>query len=372
VDLFVYGTLRSARLVAAVAGADVAGIAATLDGYRVGPLAGDVVPHIKVQAGAVAEGILYADIAPWQQARLDLFEGAFGYTLIDVSVETAHGTHAAMMYLPPDEAKVGNGQWSLEAWETNHLAPMLHAVHEVFSHDPMLDHATLRRMWPMVEKRAWAKHRAAQTPKAATLRYTPKPGDVDMHSFAQPAGGFFRFDRFQVDHIRFDGQRSGDLPREVFNGTDAAMLLPYDPKTDRILLVEQMRLGPAMRGDPNPWSLEPIAGMVDARETPLEAALREAHEEAGLHITTSEFMMSFYPTPGNTTDFFSCFLGVCDLPETKAYHGGLGIENEDLRLHTLGFAQAMALIDTGEITAGPLITMLYWLDRQRDRLRSTA
>jgi len=287
-------------------------------------------------------------------------------------VTTANGRHVAQMYLPPSEAEIGQARWSLDDWENNHLTPMLHAVDEVFSHDPYLDQKTLRRMWPMIEKRAWAKHRASQMKASATLRYTPQPGDVDLHHFEPPAGQFFRFDAFEVDHVQFDGTRSGDLKREVFVGTDAALILPYDPKTDRVLLVEQLRLGPALRGDPYPWSLEPIAGMVDARETPLEAALREAEEEAGLTITQSEFMMSFYPTPGGSTDFFSCFLGVCELPETKAYQGGLATENEDLRLHTLTFDAAMALIPTGEIAAGPLITMLYWLDRERDRLRATA
>lgn len=371
-DLFVYGTLRDPQLMAAVAGRPVSGVPAMLDGYSVGQLAGDVVPCIKAEAGAQAEGVLYQDVDTWQQERLDLFEGAFGYALINVTVETTQGMHIAQMYFPPKDAHVEKGQWSLNDWKSSHLAPMLHVVDEVFSHDPYLDKFTLRRMWPMIEKRAWAKHRATHMSAPATLRHAPQDGDVDLHSFDQPSGRFFRFDAFEVDHLRFDGKRSGDLPREVFSGTDAAMILPYDPAKDRILLVEQLRLGPALRCDPNPWSLEPIAGMVDARETPQEAALREAMEEAGLTFSTSEFMMSFYPTPGNTTDFFTCFLGLCDLPETQSYQGGLASENEDLRLHTIGFDDAMALVSTGEICAGPLIAMLYWLDRERPRLRATA
>lgn len=371
-DLFVYGTLRNARLMAAVSGGSVSAVPATLDGFAVSPLRDDVVPMIAACPGARVEGVLYRGLDLRQRQRLDLFEGAFGYALISVQVQTAAGTHAAQMYLPPGKAEAATGQWSLDAWENNHLAPMLHAVDEVFSHDPDLDPSTLRRMWPMIEKRAWARHRAARMPAAATLRHVPHPDDVAMHSFAPPAGQFFRFESFAVDHVRFDGRRSGDLHREVFRGTDAAMILPYDAKTDRILLVEQLRLGPAMRGDPNPWSLEPIAGMVDARETPHEAALREAVEEAGLHFDASEFMMSYYPTPGNTTDYFSCYLGLCDLAQTESYQGGLATESEDLRLHTVSFASAMDMITTQEIAAGPLIVMLYWLERERPRLRATA
>jgi hypothetical protein len=38
----------------------------------------------------------------------------------------------------------------------------------------------------------------------------------------------------------------------------------------------------------------------------------------------------------------------------------------------VSFDHAMSLIETGEINAVPLIMMLYWLDRERDRLRRSA
>ncbi len=53
---------------------------------------------------------------------------------------------------------------------------------------------------------------------------------------------------------------------------------------DRVLLLEQMRAGPMLRGDANPWMLEPVAGMIDAGETPIRPALRECAEEAGLSL----------------------------------------------------------------------------------------
>ena len=373
-DLFVFGTLRARALMEAVAGGVVpVPIVATLPDYIVQTLADDVVPHIGPRHGAVAQGVLYRGLDAVQVHHLDLFEGAFGYTLHKVVVTTSAGAHVAQVYLPPMDALAEPGPWSLEHWENKHLAPMLHAVQEVFAHDPLPDQAALRRMWPMIEKRAWAKHRAATEDLGpATIRYQPQPGDVDLHTSDPPLGGFFRLQGFEVEHRQFDGTRSGDLRREVFLAVDAVMILPYDAKRDRILLVEQIRMGPLLRGDPNPWSLEPIAGMVDARETPLEAGIRESMEEAGLEITQTERMMAFYAAPGGTTDYFTCYLGLCDLPEQNSYTGGLATESEDLRLHTLDFQTAFDLIQTGEINAGPLITMLYWLDRERARLRATA
>jgi len=173
-----------------------------------------------------------------------------------------------------------------------------------------------------------------------------------------------------VTHQQFDGTRSHVLVREAFFGVDAAIVLPYDPVRDRVLLVEQARMGPAARRDPNPWMLEPIAGIVDARETPEDAALREAKEEAGLDVRHLEPAGHYYPSPGASTDHFYTYVGLCDLPMGASYLGGLPNEAEDLRLHPLSFEDAMALANTGEIETGPTLHLLYWLAFHRDRLRT--
>jgi nudix-type nucleoside diphosphatase (YffH/AdpP family) len=127
-----------------------------------------------------------------------------------------------------------------------------------------------------------------------------------------------------------------------------------------------------LRGSPNPWALEPIAGMVDAGETPEQAALRESEEEAGLTGAVLEKMFSYYPSTGSSTDYFFCYAGICDLPEPTTYTGGLATESEDLRLHVLTFDDAFALIGSGEADNAALVSMLLWLAQNRTRLRGTA
>jgi ADP-ribose pyrophosphatase len=76
-------------------------------------------------------------------------------------------------------------------------------------------------------------------------------------------------------------------------------------------------------------------------------------------------MFRGYASPGNATDHFTAYLGLCDLPDGYATSGGLEEEHEDLRLHVLSFTDAFALVETGEANAMPLIAMLLWLDRWR-------
>ena len=55
-------------------------------------------------------------------------------------------------------------------------------------------------------------------------------------------------------------------------GSEASLILPYDPVHDKVLLIEQFRIGPFCRGDRAPWVYEPVAGMIEFGEKPEEAA----------------------------------------------------------------------------------------------------
>lgn len=368
-DLFVYGTLRSDALLSAVAGPEPHDpVEATLNGFDVFPVAGNVVPFIAPVVDGAASGLLWRGLSLAQTDRLNAYEGAFGYVLKDVDVQTADGLRSAKCYLPPSDLLAGEGTWSLATWETGHLMPAVLAASELFSFDPLPDHATLRRMWPMIEARAWAKFRSVAAP--ATRRRQPGLSDFQIVAAQPPQGRFFQFQSVNIRHATFLGGPSDTLTREGFIGVDAAILMPYDPLRDKVLLVEQARVGPRLRHDPNPWMLEPIAGIVDARETPQEAALREGREEAGLEIKHLEQAGAFYVSPGASTDYFYSFVGLCDLPQTETYLGGLPDEAEDLRLHPMSFDEALALADIGEIATGPAVFLLYWLLRHRNRLRA--
>ncbi|WP_394177712.1 gamma-glutamylcyclotransferase [Yoonia maritima] len=370
-NLFVYGTLMSPDLFQAVAGGAVADpVAAQLRGFARRLVAGNVVPFIEAALGEQVEGVVWRNLTAEQIARLNLYERAFGYNTQTVTVAAAESDLQANCYIPPDGIIGSDEPWTLEGWEAQHLAPALFAAHELYSHDPLPDPDALRRMWPMMESRAWAKHRAEFAP--ASVRHAARADDVTIASAGPPAGDFFRMQTIDVHHRTFAGVRSDTLNREIFIAVDAAMVLPYDPLRDKVVLVEQVRFGPAVRRDPNPWMLEPVAGIVDARETPQEAAHREAEEEAGLSLRHLEPVAEFYASPGSTTDYFYTYVGLCDLPQNESYLGGLASEGEDIRLHPMSFSRALGLADSGEIQVGPLLMMLNWLARHRDRIRAMA
>lgn len=197
-------------------------------------------------------------------------------------------------------------------------------------------------------------------------------GEVTLRQREQGYAGFFGVEIAHLTHRRFDGGMSPVLRREAFVIGDAVTVLPYDPKRDRVLLIEQMRVGPLGRGDPLPWQIEAIAGRIDPGETPEDSARREAMEEAGLSLGRLEKVGEYYPSPGAVTEYLYSYIAICDLPDGIAGLFGATDEAEDIRGFLLSRVDLMAALARGEIGNAPLMLSALWLDREWLRLRGDA
>ena len=118
----------------------------------------------------------------------------------------------------------------------------------------------------------------------STMRRVPAAGDVQVQTRSEPYTGFFAIEEQDLRFRRFDGSLSAPVHRAAFVSGDAVTVLPYDPLRDRVLVVEQFRFSPFVRGDANPWQLEAIAGRIDAGETPEQALVRELGEELAIDV----------------------------------------------------------------------------------------
>lgn len=370
-DFFFYGSLCHPPLLRAVLGREVRAVAARLPGHSVA-WAGDGAFPLIVAGGAGAEGVWVPDLTQADVARLDFYEAGFAFVPREVTVETAEGPRAARVYFPEPGRWAPGAPWSLTDWVARWGDVAVATAGDFMRQMGTVPAERLRARYGMMLMRGGARLRAAQAPTALTVRRAPDPGDVVETRVRQVYANYFAVEEFDLRFRRFDGAMSPEVNRGVFLCGDAAVVLPYDPLRDRVLLIEQFRMGPHARGDRRPWLLEAPAGRVDAGETPEATARREAGEEAGLTLRALLPASNHYPSPAAMGEFLYTYVGIADLPDAAAGLGGLPSEAEDIRAHVLPFARLMEMVATGEVNTGPLIVLAYWLDRNRARLRADA
>jgi len=179
--------------------------------------------------------------------------------------------------------------------------------------------------------------------------------------------GFFRMEHYRLRHRRYDGGMSPLLSRELFERGHAAAVLPYDPVLDRIVLLEQFRIG-ALTAPGGPWLLEIVAGIIEPGESAEDVVRREMREEAGCALLAVEPICEYLVSPGGTSERISLYCGRVDASAVGGIHG-LAEEGEDIRVSTVSYAEAMSLLASGSINSASPIIALQWLQIHRPRLR---
>lgn len=368
-QMFFYGTLCHLDLLELVIGRSLTEgevRSARLPGHAVYWAKDQIFPMIRKEEGGFAEGIVF-NADEDALARLNFYEGGFNFDL-ELIVPEGETDPVEVYFAQPGTWDFG-APWSLEDFIRDHGTHNLRTAKSFMQLYGKVDRDEAMKRLPMlrsVAAKGWRVGESVANGKRAGMT----TADVSLQTHHRAYESFFAMDEITVTHKRFDGTMSGPVNREVTVTVDAMLLLPYDPKRDRVLLVEQFRSGAFLRGDMNPWMLEPIAGRIDPGESAEEAAHREAMEETGLTLNELLPISRHYPSPGITCEFYHCFLGLCDLPDDIEGIGGLADENEDIRSQLFSFDELMDLLDSGEAQVGPLVVSALWLARHRDRLRA--
>ena len=192
--------------------------------------------------------------------------------------------------------------------------------------------------------------------------------DVRLKPIENLYNGFFKINLYQFQHALFAGGESEVIRREILERGDAVAVLPYDPVTEQVLLIEQIRIG-AIKSKHSPWLLECIAGMTDGSEDYEAVVKKEAFEEAGLNLTELEFMLSYLSSPGGTTERLFLYLAHADLSQMSTGIYGLETEGEDIKTHIMHVDEALQRLNSGEIDNAATVISLQWLALNRDKIR---
>lgn len=179
--------------------------------------------------------------------------------------------------------------------------------------------------------------------------------------------GFFRIEQLRLRHSLYSGGQSGILLRELIQRSDAVAVLPYDPRLDRVVLIEQFRTG-AIESPQGPWLVEIVAGLIEAGEDREQTIFREAREEAGCELQALHHLYDYYSTPGGFKERVSLYVARVDSSTVGGIHGRQQ-EDEDIRVRVIAANEAFEMILSGLITSAMPIIALQWLQINREFLR---
>lgn len=182
--------------------------------------------------------------------------------------------------------------------------------------------------------------------------------------------GFFRLERYHLRHQLFAGGWSADMTREMFERGHAVAVLPYDPKADAVIMLEQFRPG-ALDAPGGPWLKEFPAGMIEEGEMLEDVVLREMQEEAGITPMQLEYISRVWVSPGGTTESLHLYYARVDSANVGGLFG-LEHEQEDIRVSVVSREEATCMLQQGLICSAAPMILMQWLALNHERLRADA
>ena len=372
-DIFVFGTLKSETLRTIVLGRELAPkdiCTASIKGFCVYWAKEGPFPVMVPKEGSEAHGLVLKNLSDVDVERLNYYELGFDYVLSPTYVETNVGPAEASAYFCNNSDMATKKSWSYDDWLSDHSEVQYIAAKEFLDFFDTKYGDTAQAMYNKIFKRA-----EVYANEAANLSKVIENGpensiNIQVENIQREYLGFFALNQISLKYSQFDGDISELKNRVILMGSEASLILPYDPVLDKVLLVEQFRIGPFCRGDRAPWVFEPVAGIIEVGETPEEAAKREVFEEAGLEVTQLVKMGSGYPSPGEATSYFYNYIAIVDLSEYSPGIYGAKNEGEDIRTHVIDFNTVLNWSVSNKLRVLPLNTMVLWLALNKLKLPS--
>jgi len=164
--------------------------------------------------------------------------------------------------------------------------------------------------------------------------------------------------RHEYDLKRRDGEWQRQT-RECYDRGDGATCLLFNRETGCVLLTRQFRLPVFLNGG-HTSLLETPAGLLDGAGAE-ERMRAELIEETGYAISALEHLFDVYMSPGSVTEYLAFFQGNYAESARVSAGGGNIDEGEDIEVVHVPLAEAMAMIDAGEIQDAKTIILLQRL-----------
>jgi ADP-ribose pyrophosphatase len=191
-----------------------------------------------------------------------------------------------------------------------------------------------------------------------------RPADVTLSVPELLAKGYRPYRRYELT-LRGDGGAAKQT-RDIVVAGKVVAVLPVDLARNEIVLLRQFRL-PAHLATGKGDMIEIVAGRVEEKEAPAEAARRECVEEIGVAPLQLVELFSYLTTPGITDEEVTLFLGLIDAAKVPLRVAN-PVEGERIETLRVSIDAAIAGLAESRMRNGPLLMALQWLALNRGRL----
>jgi ADP-ribose pyrophosphatase len=194
--------------------------------------------------------------------------------------------------------------------------------------------------------------------------------DVDIIERISLHDGFLKVERLKLRCRLFEGGWSREFTREVLIRGQGVGVLLYDPHLDKVLMVEQFRVGCLGDSTNGPWALELVAGLLEEGETPEDVARREVVEEAGMKVGPLVRICEYYNSPGGSNEKLTVYCAGFEASRAGGVHG-LEDEAENIRSVVLDRSEALTALAEGRINNAMSVIALQWLQLNLETVKDT-
>jgi len=143
--------------------------------------------------------------------------------------------------------------------------------------------------------------------------------------------------------------------REAYDRGNGATILLYDASRGTVLLTRQFRLPTYVNGNDSGMLIEACAGLLD-KDNAEQCILREVREETGYDVRGVRKILEAYMSPGSVTEILHFFIAEYSPAQRTDADGG--VEEEDIEVLEMPFAEALSKIASGEIRDAKTIMLL--------------
>ena len=165
--------------------------------------------------------------------------------------------------------------------------------------------------------------------------------------------------KITYEYFKKDGRKLTQS-REAYDRGNGATILLYNAKQKTVILTRQFRLPTFINGNETGMLIEACAGLLD-KDNAEDCIRRETEEETGYKITELRKIFEAYMSPGSVTEILYFFIAEYAKEMKLTDGGGVEHEEENIEVLELNIAEAMKMIESGEIKDGKTIMLLQYI-----------